>query len=128
MNKEKSNLDEFLKDLNYIREFLESRFGIENILIRKNGGAFLDRDDNVRESKIKSYAFHGNGCFIRFNSFFIDVDLRYNAVSFNKKTLQLYFQSKDIVLTDLELLQQLDILLSENVLEKRNELYVLKHQ
>jgi len=77
-----NNLEElfsnYKKDILYIIAFAKERFGVSDVLLRQKKGMILWAENDVKDSRIKAYGFHGNGCNFRFKSYKIDIEFTKN--------------------------------------------------
>ena len=67
-------LIEYVKDIKEAVTFLKKRYGDVHFLRRKNQDVIPNELNEIKDSPIKSYLFHGQGCFFVKEHYTFDVE------------------------------------------------------
>lgn len=126
MSKIVERLKSFIVDINYIMDFVNDNFGTENILGRKNSLAIPARNYEIKNSRIKGYAFHGYGCLFQFKNHFIDIEFEQNRLGFKSHSFLRYLENDDTGQTIESIIAFLNEQVKNGILEMGNAIYFTK--
>ncbi|RVU90849.1 hypothetical protein EH230_08115 [Flavobacterium columnare] len=104
---------EFIDKFKLAVDFIQKNFGEKDILMNKVSEIFPSRNQEVKNSLIKGYVFHGTGCNFRFKKCSIDVEFFKNEIGFTNWSFYIFANSINNLLT----IRETDSFLKNKVLK-----------
>ena len=111
-------VDSFLSDIKDATFFMKSEYGDIHFLKAKNVGKLPKFLDNIKNSPIKRFGFHGRGAtfYKKKYTFDIEFDFDTNSIGFSEWNLYNYLNKKNTKTVSLEETKEIILLLQK---EKR---------
>ena len=106
-------LTEYVNDIKEAECFMKKRYGEVHFLRRKNKGIIPSELNEIKNSPIESYLFHGRVCFFvkEHYTFDVEFDLNSQDLGFTEWTVLKYLKERSIDVSSKEVL--IEIALSE---------------
>ena len=121
----------FFEDIEDATTFMKSQYGDVNFLHAKNLGKIPKFLDNIKNSPIKRFAFHGRGATFtkKKYSFNVEFDFSTKKIGFSEWNLFTYMKNRSIERITLEDSKAvINLLLDAGKIEGEEDCYVLSNK